>query len=32
MNGGKQLSLMTVCSDVFEDSAELKFDIFIEDS
>ena len=32
MNGGRQLSLMTVNSDILENSAELLFDKFIEDS
>lgn len=28
LNGGRQLSLMTVCSDVLDNSADLKFDYF----
>ena len=32
LNGGKQLSLMTVCSDVLDNSADLRFDYFQEDS
>ena len=32
MNGGKQLSLMTVNSDILDNSAELLFDHFVEDS
>lgn len=32
MNDGRQLSLMTVNSDILENSAELLFDTFIEDS
>ena len=32
MNGGSQLYLMTVNSDILENSAELLFDKFIEDS
>ena len=32
MNGGKQLTLMTVCSDVMDDSADLILDHLREDS
>jgi hypothetical protein len=32
LNGGKQLSLMTICSDVLDNSADLRFDYFQEDS
>lgn len=32
LNDGKQLSLITVCSDVLDHSADLKFDMFKEDS
>jgi len=32
MNGGKQLTFMTVNSDILENSADLLFDHFIEDS
>ena len=32
LNGGKQLSLMTVCSDVMDHSADLNFDNLEEDS
>lgn len=32
MNGGKKLSLMTVNSEIMENSAELLFENFIEES
>lgn len=32
MNGGKQLSFMTVCSDILDNSAYLNIDFLREDS
>jgi hypothetical protein len=32
MNGGKQLTFMTVCSDIFDHSAYLDLDFLREDS
>lgn len=32
MNGGKQLSFMTICSDVHDDSADLDLEYLEEDS